>query len=115
MSVGWCYTISPPPLLDLVPENPQAKGKDNQLLTIFQRAEKRGLGLKRQSYTWAVVAYKRCGRTKEALDSALSFSERGIVVSLLVTLVLSAPPAPFTGRVRNDFFVLVFDFVPCGC
>ena len=63
------------------PNRQKGKGKDEQLLSLFQRAERRGLSLKRQSYTWAVVAYKRCGRTKEAVDAAESFSKRGIVVS----------------------------------
>eukprot|EP00903_Cladosiphon_okamuranus_P005631 g5598.t1 len=61
----------------------KGKGKDEQLLSLFQRAERRGLSLKRQSYTWAVVAYKRCGRTKEAVDAAVSFSERGIVMTIV--------------------------------
>lgn len=67
------------------PNRRQGKGKDEQLLSLFERAERRGMGLKRQSYTWAVVAYKRCGRTKEAVDAAASFSKRGIVVSFLCT------------------------------
>ncbi|CAN0035555.1 unnamed protein product, partial [Ectocarpus sp. 13 AM-2016] len=61
----------------------KAKGKDEQLLALFLQAEERGLRLKRQSYAWAVVAYKRCGKAKEALDSALSFSERGIVMTVV--------------------------------
>ncbi|CAM9603054.1 unnamed protein product [Ectocarpus sp. 8 AP-2014] len=61
----------------------RAKGKDEKLLALFRQAEERGLRLKRQSYAWAVVAYKRCGKAKEALDSAVSFSERGIVMTVV--------------------------------
>lgn len=57
-------------------------GQDEALVTLFESADREGLVLKGVSYTWAVVALKRSGRTKDALDTATNFSSRGIKVTI---------------------------------
>lgn len=74
--------------------------QDEDLLSVFRAAEAKGLSLGRQSYTWAVVAYKRRDRPAEALEAATDFSARGIKVRLCsrLTVVLSCARSVFGHR-----------------
>lgn len=71
---------------------PQA-AQNEALLSVFRDAEGQRLSLSRQSYTWAVVALKRCDRPDEALAVAADLSQRGIAVSGLFFFLVLSPLA----------------------